>query len=290
MAEEALLSNVRTDFLPTTNADGVPIIPMTDAQKYLFDLKGWISLPGLLGEEQLEDIRAHQMKFLYQRDELPPHERDNHGGPSQVLLDHPAVVGVLNEILSHQGLATEECYGFRYDHTYTSRREAGFDKYKPHGGGGYFNFRGNSHIYQMLPGKVHSGLTRVVWELNEVGPDDGGTLFLSGSHKAAFPRPEEVSGRDSALWETYACPAGSAVIFTEALCHSGTRWNNEERDRLCLFTCYDTVNSKWGKGCPAPEVIEAMPPQRQTLFRGVWHGMSEVPGINHYYEEVNRAV
>ena len=80
------------------------------------------------------------------------------------------------------------------------------------------------------------------------------------------------------------------MIFTEALCHTGTKWINEERDRLSLFTCYNTVNSKWGKGCPAQEVIAAMKPKRQTLFRGVWHGMSDVPGINKYFEAENTAV
>lgn len=275
---------------PTTNADGLPVVPMTAAQKYIFDLKGWISLPGLLDEEQLEAIRTHQMKFLYERDQLPPEERNNHGGLSQILVDHPAVVSVLNEVLSHQALASEDCYGFRYDHTYSSHRQAGHDNFNPHGGSGYFNFCGSSHIYQMLPGKVHSGLTRVVWELNEVGPGDGGTLFMSGSHKTAFERPDEVSGRDSELWQSYCCPAGSAVIFTEGLCHSGTHWTNEEHDRLTLFTCYDTVNSKWGKGCPPTEVIAAMPPKRQTLFRGVWHGMGAEPGINRYYEAENQAV
>ena len=278
------------ELLPTTNADGRDVVPMTPAQKYLFDLKGFILLPALLSEEELVQIRAHQHKFLYERESLPPHERDNHGGPSQLLLDHPAVVGVLNEVLSHQALASEDCYGFRYDHTYTSHRQAGHDNFGPHGGGGYFNFRGNSHIYQMQQGKVHSGLTRVVWELNEVGEVDGGTLFLPGSHKAAFPRSEELSERGSPLWESYICPAGSAVIFTEALCHSGTRWTNEQRDRLTLFTCYDTVNSKWGKGCPAPEVVASFPEKRRTLFRGVWHGMSDVPGINKYYEAANQAV
>ena len=276
--------------LPTTNADGRAVIPMTDAQKYFFDVKGFVALPGLLTEEELGLIREHQMKFLYERDSLPPDECDNHGGPSQILLDHPAVVGVLNEVLSHQALASEDCYGFRYDHTYTSHRSAGHDNFSPHGGGGYFNFRGNSHIYQMQQGKVHSGLTRVVWELNEVAAGDGGTLFLPGSHKAAFPRPEQWSHRDSPLWESYTCPAGSAVIFTEGLCHSGTTWTNEERDRLCLFTCYDTVNSKWGKGCPAAEVVASFPEKRRTLFRGVWHGMSEMPGINKYYDEANQAV
>ena len=276
-------------FLPDTNADGLPVVPMTDEQRYFFDLKGWLLLPSLLTEEQLGPIREHQMRFLKDRESLPPEERDNHGGPSQVLVDHPAVVGVLNEILSHQALATPDCYGFRYDHTYTSFRETGHDNFSPHGGGGYFNFEGNSHIYQMLPGKVHAGLTRVVWELNEVVHGEGGTLLLSGSHKTAFPRPEGLSGRDSPVWETYGCPAGSALVFTEALCHSGTKWTGAA-PRLSLFTCYNTVNAKWGKGRPAPEVIAAMPPKRQTLFRGVWHGMSEVPGINQYRDEANTAV
>ena len=98
--------------LPATNADRLAVVPVSDTQKYLFDLKGWIALPGLLTAEQVEAVRSHQMRFLYERDGLPPAERDNHGGPSQVLLDHPAVVGVLNEVLSHQALATETCYGF----------------------------------------------------------------------------------------------------------------------------------------------------------------------------------
>jgi hypothetical protein len=44
----------------------------------------------------------------------------------------------------------------------------------------------------MEKGRVHSGLTRVVWELNPVTKASGGTRFLSGSHKAAFIPPEEV--------------------------------------------------------------------------------------------------
>ena len=113
------------DKLPTTNADELPVVPMTEEQKYVFDLKGWIALPGLLTEQQLGPVREHQLRYLQDRDSMPPEERDNHGGPSQILLDHPAVVGVLNEVLSHQALASEDCYGFRYDHTFTSLREAG---------------------------------------------------------------------------------------------------------------------------------------------------------------------
>lgn len=65
----------------------------------------------------MDAIREHQLAFRFDRESLPEHERDYHGGPGVALLDHPAVVGVLNEILSYQTLASETSYGFRYDHT-----------------------------------------------------------------------------------------------------------------------------------------------------------------------------
>ena len=80
------------DKLPTTNADELPVVPMTEEQKYVFDLKGWIALPGLLTEQQLGPVREHQLRYLQDRDSMPPEERDNHGGPSQILLDRKSVV------------------------------------------------------------------------------------------------------------------------------------------------------------------------------------------------------
>ena len=57
--------------LPAENADGLTVVLMSDEQKYTFDLKGWITLPRLLDTEQLNTIRTHQMKFLYERNSLP---------------------------------------------------------------------------------------------------------------------------------------------------------------------------------------------------------------------------
>lgn len=275
--------------LPTTNADGLPVVPMTEEHKYLFDMKGWICLPGLVEGDQLAEIHEHQMKLVKEPESLPPEERNPVGGPSQALLDHPVIVGILNEIVASQQLATEDCYGFTFERTRTDYREAGYDQFKPHGGSGYFNLIGNSHIYQMLPGKVHSGLTRVVWELNEIKPGDGGTMLASGSHKAAFSRPESLSNRESEIWDTYTCPAGSALIFTEALCHTGTRWTNKNRQRLSLFHLYNAVNSRWGGRSVPKEVIATMPPKRQTLFRAVWVSGGNNIRYNRYYDEDNAA-
>ena len=41
----------------------------------------------------------------------------------------------------------------------------------------------------VVNGKIDAAMTRVVGELEDVGPNDGGTIFLVGSHKSNFPLP-----------------------------------------------------------------------------------------------------
>jgi hypothetical protein len=68
-------------------------------------------------------------------------------------------------------------------------------------------------------GRIHAGMVRVIFELSDIHAGDAATHFLVGSHKAAFPMyPSHMSleeGRRSPYLVSYACPAGSAVFFTE---------------------------------------------------------------------------
>lgn len=276
--------------VPATNADGLPVVPMTDDQKYIFDLKGWIVLPGLLTPDQAAAMAEHVTKVQREPQSLPAEKRHFMAGPCEALLDHPVIVGILNEIIGHAPVASEDCYGFRYDHGFVMRRGTqGADPFSPHGGGGIHALIGNSHIYQHQWGRIHAGLTRVVCELHGVQEGEGATLLLSGSHKAAFPRTPTVSAPDSPLWESYSGPPGSVLIFTEALCHSGRRWTNPNRERLAIFNCYNALCAKWAPHGLPKAVVDALPPKRQSLFRGVWTGAGEGKGVNKYVDEVNRA-
>ncbi|MAE61322.1 MAG: hypothetical protein CMJ49_08205, partial [Planctomycetaceae bacterium] len=245
----------------------------------------------LLTEDQVAAIREHAVKCLDEPQSIPAHERHFLAGPTQVLLDHPAIVGVLNEIIAHARVASEETYGFRFDHGFTMRRAAGeeHNPFNPHGGG-LHALVGNSHIYQHQWGRISAGLTRVVCELTGVEEDDGATLLLSGSHKAAFPRPQALTDINSKLWESYTCPPGSVLIFTEALCHSGRPWTNHAQPRLAMFNCYNAICAKWAPHGVPDEVIDAMHPKRQSLFRGVWTGAGEGKAVNTYLDQQNRAL
>ena len=74
-------SHAAPTLLPTINADGLPVVPMSQAQLWEFDLRGWICLPGLLSAEQVAAVREHQLRLMPEPESLPEKERDHHGGP-----------------------------------------------------------------------------------------------------------------------------------------------------------------------------------------------------------------
>ena len=246
---------------------------MTDEQKFFFDLRGWILLPSVLSDAEIETMKA----------ECYAGARKGYEGALQELLDHPAVAGILTEILSEEPFDLEECYGFRCESSFVSVRPPGW---KPSAGGALPHVvrppqQANAMRYQAAGKKIFSGLTRVVWELEAVEAGMGGTSFLSGSHKAHFnyggpdPWSPNIGGSPweegmRAAMEDYSCPAGSAVIFTESLAHGSNDWTNPHNSRCAVFNCYNSLWAQWHKLDLAHDVIMAMPPKRRTLFRGVW--------------------
>lgn len=265
-------------------------IPMSDEQRFFFDLRGWILLPSILSRIDIDRMKA----------EVYAGARNGYEGELQSLLDHPAIVGVLSDILSEDPYVQDDSYGFRCESSFTTVREPGWDKGSRGDNGMPHVVRppqqANAMRYQAAGGKIYSGLTRVVWELEEVKAGQGGTTFLSGSHKAHFnyggPDPYRPNISDSP-WEDsmreamdeYSCPAGSVVIFTESLVHAANDWTNPDNPRCAIFNCYNSIWAQWHKTNLDHEIIEAMPAMRRSLFRGTW-----ALGGNREYSADNRAL
>ena len=256
--------------VPATTADGLPAVVPSEEQKYLFDNQGWLVIPGVLNEDDTAAMREFCYRLHRDPQSIAAAERSPIGGPLQVLCDHPVILGFMNEFVSHPPLATPECYGFRMESAHLSIRSKGDGGFGPHNGSGLMRLPGDTHLYNCYPGKAHSGLTCVVWELNPVETGNGGTLFVNGSHKSAFRAPASLQDPASPLWQTYSCPAGSLLIFSEATTHSGTPWTCGERERVPIFSRYNSICSKWHRWEPHPELLVSMPPKRQTLFRPVY--------------------
>ena len=211
-----------------TDAD-IPLQPMTEYEQFLFDLKGFLVIPGVLSTAEIQTVRDHLDAYTQNPDGLPEPHRAPIAGPAEFLIDHPRAMGILQTVID------PDRERIRLESVFVSRR--GIDEkepWRPHGGGANVL---PSFSYRYHNGRIYGGMTRIVWELNEVAPGDGATRFLSGSHKAAFTRPPSFDERDSTVWDDYSCPAGSCVVFTESLTHTGDTWSNEATDRLSLFTC-----------------------------------------------------
>jgi hypothetical protein len=268
------------------------VIPMTDEQKFFFDLRGWILIPSVLSEDEVAELKA----------EVNAGAKNAYQGKLQTLLDHPAVTGILTELLSEDPFVNEEAYSFRCENSFTTVRPAGWKRTDVNGTGMPHVVlppqQANAMRYQVAGGKIFAGLTRVVWELEPVKAGMGGTTFLSGSHKAHFnyggpdkyrpnisESPWEANMR--AAMEEYSCPAGSAVIFTESLIHAANDWTNPDNPRVAVFNCYNSLWAQWHRMNLSHDIIEAMPPKRRSLFRGTW---ALGAGGNREYSIDNRSL
>jgi hypothetical protein len=246
---------------------------MTEEQKFIFDLKGYLLIPEVLKPSEIAALKVQIETIRTDPESLPPHERRFPGGTASFLIDHPVVMDILHEILGE----------VRMESSWFTYRTVGDGGPPPHGGVRNVNPNFN---YQCRNGKIYSALTRVVFELNEVKAGEGGTLFLPGSHKANFQIPEGHRQTDSPLFETYSCPPGSIIIFTENLCHSGVAWQNPDRPRIAIFNCYNFVGCQFHKPSVPEHVIEGLPPEKQAYFRNVWvwHQGGPDNGKNLRYE------
>lgn len=237
---------------------------LSEEQKFLFDLKGYLVIPGVFREDEVAAMKEQVYRIKHEPGSLSPRERTVPGGASEVILSNPVVKGTLKDIIGPD---------FRLDNQFVVWREKGAgDSQGPHQGGPM----ANPHFhYHVTDGHIYSALTRMVVELNPVGKKDGGTVFLPGSHKANFHIPETFRQVREDLYEpyfeSYEVPAGSLIFFSENTCHAGPVWQNAHHARCAILFAFNHVGCRWHRHHNvAPEVIEGLGPEARWYFRDIW--------------------
>ena len=79
-------------------------IPMTEEQKFFFDLRGWILLPGVLSDAEIAVMKAEAFAAVDPSQHMVINPDSSFQGTLQTLLDHPAIVGILSEILAERAI------------------------------------------------------------------------------------------------------------------------------------------------------------------------------------------
>lgn len=228
--------------------------PLTDAERYHFDLHGFLVRHSALTTADVAELNAaiDALGPPAAGDTIQSQRFSDHLGASvafRALIDHPAVIDVVRELCGAH---------VRLDHAYGIVMAPGTSGLGLHGGGTPFD---PAQYYVVCGGAIHTGLIAVQWALVDHPAGGGGLRCVPGSHKASFPPPSDLD----ALAVDVPLAAGDVVVFTEALCHGTSQWQGPHERRTLLYK-YSPGNSSWASRHDWPDELVAAATDRQRLL------------------------
>lgn len=234
---------------------------MTETQRYLFDLQGFIHLPSLLTREEagrlLTATKAVEAQALSCRESSKkwravwgPEYWQNaeygyfafgsnaHGQTLMIedfwlypdafdfLIGHPKTLELVNAIVAAPVGINNSEIRIRYPGNQTGMH-MGFPA----------NYS-NKYGYSVYEGRIQCTMVRMIYFLHDVSADEGVTCFVPGSHLANFRMPVKDCpvDREPAV-VGIDVKAGDGILFTEACRHGGFP-NRSEKTRYTLHVGY----------------------------------------------------
>lgn len=255
----------------------------TPLDDFLFDLRGYLILEGAVEPALVADLNRAV-------DAIPPLEqgqwwgnaqrRDYHaatglelhncveaGAPFERLIDHPGYIEYLRHYCGEEhsyvsGLFIDECIA-------SVRRSGGH--HPVHSGGYRGALRG---AYNYKNGVFRCGQCNIIVALTDVGPGDGPTMVIPGSHKSNFPHPNQgdyARGDRMDVLEgaiEVHLRAGDALLFADGLMHGGSSRTNPQGERRVTIYRYGPL---WGAtrfGYQySQDLLDRLPPERRKLLQ-----------------------
>ena len=225
-------------------ASATPVAAVSERERYLFDLQGFLVVPDALTPGHCAELDAEvSARLAAEADPAATQHRFMERGsllgwgePWRRLVDNPRIMPYLHEFIGER---------IRLDHDYADVIRAGRGPIGSwlHGGAVPFD---ECFYYLHKDGRIRSALTVVAYALRDVNPGDGGFGCIPGSHKANYATPADCLDLDhpAPCVAAVSVKAGSAVIFTEALAHGTLPWRGTA-DRRTVFYKYSPRTISW---------------------------------------------
>lgn len=225
----------------------------TALDDYLFDLRGYVVVEDALSDDAVAAMNdavdeilplepgewrggvqrreetgvigdSIQLQQIY---ELEPFER---------LIDHPSWIEYVKRFVGNQ-----DDFDVNHGPLYIDEN---FYQLTPKGEGTSIHSGGHKRTkrtqFRYHDGAFHCGQVNVLVAFNDIGPGDGATMAVPGSHKQNFEPPfyDDVAGETLEAVpgaEEVHLEAGDALLFVDSVMHgSATRTNDGER-RFAVF-------------------------------------------------------
>jgi ectoine hydroxylase-related dioxygenase (phytanoyl-CoA dioxygenase family) len=271
----------------------------TEMEEYLFDLNGYIIIKNALSAEQLaacnatlDSMQDFEGKGFMgnvfvnndpgRQEGLTGQQMYEAGPVWEELIDHPAW---FDKAVHFIGTDDPENFDGQHgpafiDEAFASVRGPG-QAIRLHSGGHVGTIRTQ---YRYHAGKFHCGQVNVLMAFKDIGPGDGATMVIPGSHKSNLRHPQTVAvekrsdhtsvdGIEGAV-EVHL-KAGDALMFVDAIMHGSARRVNEGQRRMAVYR----YGPSWGyfrlPYRPSPELLERLTPRRRQVV--LPHGNAVLP-------------
>jgi hypothetical protein len=260
---------------------------LTPAQRFRLDAFGYVLLEGVLTEGEVARMKAalQRMKadpalaakriYVNRRDEHHAHfghvvEYD------PALLEyavHPRLIPLVEELVGG-AVRLEETEAI------INRRAPGAPPGAPPGaaarrGGrpfpsGFHRGAAPSWGTYVEAGNFHCLFVKTLAYLTDVGPEDGGTAVIPGSHKLPWREAAmiEAAAADPRLVDQVTAKAGDVLLFAESLIHSTTEIESDA-ERMVLISGYTpTMMREWTGNEISPEFLATLPDAVRPILSG----------------------
>jgi ectoine hydroxylase-related dioxygenase (phytanoyl-CoA dioxygenase family) len=114
---------------------------------------------------------------------------------------------------------------------------------------------------------IYEGFTVVAWSLTDAGPTYGGFWCIPGSHKSHFKLPRQIheAPEKASCVVIPEAPAGSVVLFSEAVMHGTAPWRADHERRTLLYK-YCVSQMAWSRARVLPPPDVQLTPRQQALL------------------------
>ena len=159
---------------------------MTEEEKFVFDLEGYLVIKDVLSPQELDDLNALMDRYIDGWDNHPRNDLNkvsSWGQATKDLIDHPKILPYLVELIGPK---------VRIDHDYAIIMDRGDARGGLHGGPS----QDTDHWFSYRDGQMRNGLSVVTFFLADANEGDGG---LPVCRAATRPIPPQSAPRCQAL-------------------------------------------------------------------------------------------
>jgi ectoine hydroxylase-related dioxygenase (phytanoyl-CoA dioxygenase family) len=264
------------------------MIMLTDLEIYLFDLRGYLVIEQALDPSEVAALNAgidailplkrgewagyvHGHAFS-DNDGINLQQIYEGGEPFERLIDHPSWIDKVKHFVGGEGTFDYHPSPLFIDENFANIR----------GKGGAIGLHSGGHTgvkrtqFRYYNGHFQCGQINILMALTDIGPGDGATMVIPGSHKANFPHPQaderaiggnkqSVDGVTGAM-EVHM-KAGDALLFVDAIMHGSAERTNPGERRIIVFR-YGPGWANFRHGYQvSSELAARLTPQRRQIVQ-----------------------